>query len=127
MNNNKNQGHALVILLFLMALAVTVITAAISLIILSSTGTTSYIAGNQAKAIAEAGIENAIIRLLRNPDYSGENDLTVGNGIVDISVSGTTTKTITAEGTLDNQIKKIQVTVQLINNVLTITSWRETS
>lgn len=115
------------ILLFLMALAVTVITAAISLIILSSTGTTRYIAGNQAKAIAEAGIENAIIRLLRNPDYSGENDLTVGNGTVDISVSGTTTKTITAEGTLDNQIKKIQVTVQLINNVLTITSWRETS
>jgi len=123
---NKNiKGHVLVILLFFMVLAVTVITASVSLMILTSSSTTLYVAGNQARAVAEAGVENAIIRILRDPGYSGENDLAVGNGSVDVTVAGTTNKIITATGEIDDQVKKVEVRADYINNVLTISSWKE--
>ena len=86
MLKNNNQGHVLVILLFFMVLAVTVITASVALLIISSSSTTLYVSGNKAKTIAEAGIENAVIRLLRDPSYAGENDLAIGDGTVDITV-----------------------------------------
>jgi len=121
----KNSGHILVILLFFMVLAVTVITASVSLMILTSSSTNLFISGNQAREIAEAGIENALIRLLRDPNYSGENDLTVGNGSVDITVMGASSKTITATGELDNRIKKIEVQANINNNILTISSFKE--
>lgn len=121
----RESGHILVILLFFMVLSVTVITASVSLMIVASSATTIYVSGNQAKGVAEAGAENAIIRLLRNPNYSGENDLIIGDGTVDITVTGASSKIITATGQLDNQIKKIEVGVELNNNVLTVTSWKE--
>src|SRR3990167_6895468 len=111
----NNRGHVLVILLFFMILAVTVITASVSLMILSSSGTTMYISGNQAKVLAEVGIENALVRLLRDPNYSGEN-LVIGDGSVEVSVSGLSIKTITATGKINNQIKRIEVLVELNNN-----------
>ena len=123
---NKNiQGHVLVILLFFMVLAVTVITASVSLMILTSSSTTLYVAGNQARTVAEAGIENAIIRLLRDPNYSGENDLAISAGSVDITVTGEASKTVIATGEIDKQIKKIEAQMNINNNVLTITSWKE--
>ena len=121
----KDRGHILVMLLFLMVLAVTVITASVSLMIISSSTTTMYVGGNQAKSIAEAGIENALVRLLRDPSYTGENDLIIGNGSVDITVTGSTNKTITAEGSMDNKMKKIEVTANMSNNILNIISWKE--
>jgi len=124
-SKSGKRGHILVILLFFMVLAVTVITASIALMILTSSSTAQFVSGNQAKAIAEAGIENALIRLLRDPDYSGENGLTIGNGSVDITVTGSTSKIIQASGKLDNQIKKIEVGAELTNNVLSVTYWKE--
>ena len=121
----KEKGHVLVILLFFMVLAVTVITASVSLMVLSSSSTTLFVAGNQAKAVAEAGIENALVRLLRNPGYTGETGLIIGRGTVDITVTGSTSKVITAIAYLDGQIKKIEVGVELNNNVLTVNYWKE--
>lgn len=125
MMKQNNKGHMLVILLFFMVLSVTVIAASVTLMILSAESTTIFVSGNQARSIAESGIDNAIIRLLRDPNYTGENNLAIGDGTVNITVTGSTTKVITATATQDNQIKKIEVGVQLINGVLTVSYWKE--
>ncbi|OGG03581.1 hypothetical protein A2W14_03320 [Candidatus Gottesmanbacteria bacterium RBG_16_37_8] len=122
--NYSEKGYALVILLFFMALSVTVITAAVTLMIINSTSVNLYIIGNEAKTIAEAGAENAVLRLLRDPQYSGEL-MTVGNGTAQITITGTNPKTIISKGTVDNQICKIEVIADISNNILTISSWKE--
>lgn len=123
-NLNKNRGHALVVLLFFMILAITVITASVALMIASSSSTTLFVSGNSAKTIAESGIENALVRLLRNPNYNGEV-LTVNSGRARITVSGDETKTIISEGVLDDSVKKIEVTATFGNNMYSISSWKE--
>jgi hypothetical protein len=74
--------------------------------------------------VAESGAENAIIRLLRDPNYTGET-LTVGTGTAVITVTGTTTKTIISSGTNGSYLRKVQIVVGYVNNVLTISSWEE--
>ncbi|HCR92651.1 MAG TPA: hypothetical protein DIU47_01725 [Candidatus Pacebacteria bacterium] len=73
--------------------------------------------------IAEAGTENALLRLLRNPAYTGET-LTVGDGTATITVTGSGTQTITSTGRLNNYLRKIQVVV-VVDDVDTIQSWME--
>ena len=117
-------GHALVVLLFFMVLSVTVITAAVSLLIINSSSTTYYLQASEAKTIAEAGVENALLRLLRDPSYSGES-VVIGEGTAEIIVTGTTDKTILSEGVLENRKKRIEVTAQVSNNIVNILSWKE--
>lgn len=124
-SNSNTHGHVLVILLFFMVMAVTVITASVSLMIINSSSSTKYISGNRARTIAESGIENALIRLLRDPDYTGENDLTIGEGTADITVTGELNKTVTSTGEIDGQIKIIEVGIELNGNTLTINYWKE--
>lgn len=119
-----NKGQALVLVLFFMAITVIIVSAAVAIMIINSASGNSFYLGNQAKTIAESGIENALINLLRNPNYAGET-FTVGNGEVTTSVSGDTTKTIISEGKNGNNIRKIEVTAQFTNFVLDVQSWKE--
>lgn len=72
---------------------------------------------------SESGIENALLRLIRNPDYAGET-LQVGDISVVITVTGTTPKTITAVSTYENTEFISQATATYVQNQLTVTSWR---
>lgn len=65
-----------------------------------------------------------MLRLLRDPDYSGET-LTVGDGTATITVTGTTTKTITSEGDYNGFKRKIEVVGTFTNDVFDVTSWEE--
>jgi len=118
------KGQTLLILLVFMIIAITVTSAATTLIIVNSANTQKMEGGEVALHIAESGIENGLLRLLRNPNYTGENDLTIGGGTVDISVTGNNPYTITATGTSGIFTRIIQVVVNYNGN-MTITSWRE--
>lgn len=120
----KNQGQALVLILFFMTITVTIVSAAVATMIINSASGNSFYMGNQAKTVAESGAENALIRLLRNPQYSGET-LSIGSGETVITVTGDSTKTIISEGRDGNNIKKIEVIAQFENFMLNILSWRE--
>ena len=78
-----------------------------------------------ASQVAESGMENALLLLLRNPNYVGET-LTVGTGTATITVTGnSTTKTITSIGRINNYLQTVEVIVTYNNTIMTITSWEE--
>ncbi|MBI3380276.1 hypothetical protein HY029_05990 [Candidatus Gottesmanbacteria bacterium] len=120
----SNHGQALVTLLFFMIIAITVTSGAVVIILSNSVSASKFDQGNSAYYIAESGVENALIRLLRNPNYTGET-LPIDTGNATIQISGSNPITITSVGTLNNLSRTIQVTVDYTNNILTVQSWKE--
>ncbi len=117
------KGQALVILLVFMAIAITVATSAAMIFVGIQKSTTSLEVSTNAYMVAESGIENALMRLLRDPYYSGET-LTVGDGIATISATGQGASIIST-ARVGNYIRSIKVTAGFVGNMLTIYSWQE--
>jgi hypothetical protein len=126
-NQNKTTsacGQALVTLLIFMVIAVTVTAAAVSLVIINSVSTSKTQQAALVYSVAESGAENAVLRLLRNPFYTGET-LAIGDGTAVITVTGTNPKIITSTGTIGTFKRTIEIQVSLTNNIMTIQSWKE--
>ena len=125
MNNHKKQsGQTLITLLIFMIIAITITSTSVAILITNSASSDKLYQGDLAKYLAENGIENALLRLLRDPDYSSET-LTLNEGTITITVTGTTNKTITSKGTTGNFSRTIQVQTIYNNDTYTITSWNE--
>ena len=120
----KNQGQTLIILLMYMIVAIIVTTASVALTINNSRGTDKLYQGTNALDIAESGAETAMIKLLRDPTYTGET-LAIGTGQAVITVTGTEPKTVLSKGTLNNFTRSIQIIVTASNSALTVVSWKE--
>lgn len=123
-NLGLEKGQALITLLFFMIIAITITSAAVIISIVNSLSTSYFDQANSAYYVAEAGAENAIIRLLRDPSYTGET-LNVDTGSAVITVSGTSPYVITSVGKIYNSLRKIEVDATIVNGVLTVTSWKE--
>lgn len=121
---DSSKGQALILLLTFMLIAILVTSASIALVLNSSVGTSKLYQGSNSLDIAESGAETAMIKLLRNPNYTGET-LSVGGGQAVITVTGTNPKTVVSRGTISNFTRTIQVIVDTSNNTLTATSWKE--
>lgn len=121
---HKTNGQVLTVLLVFMAIAVTVISGAVAIILTNSQNTSRQEQGQIALLIAEAGMENALMRFLRDTSYVGEV-LPVDSGTATVSVTGAITKTFLSVGRIGNFQKTIQVVVDTNNNVLTVVSWKE--
>lgn len=117
------KGQTLVILLVFMAMAITITTAAVVVIIVNSQTGSKWEQGESALVIAESGAENALIRLLRDPSYTGET-LTVGAGTATIVVTGVN-PTVDVTGTVGNFSRRVRVMGSYSGGVLTVSSWRE--
>ena len=124
MKKIHQSGQTLVILLTYMVIAIIVTTASIALVLNSSVGTDKLYQGTNSLDIAESGAETAMIKLLRDPNYTGET-VSVGGGQAVITVTGTNPKTVISVGTLNNFSRTIRVIVDTSNNTLTATSWKE--
>ncbi len=121
---SRESGQALIILLFYMVIAVTLVTTAVALTVSSSFNTMQEEEGNHALELAENGVENALLRLLRDTTYSGET-MSIGDDSVMISVTGGSTKTIISTGTRGSYQKALRVTATFTNGVLNLISWQE--
>ncbi len=118
-------GQALVTLLVFVAAATIITGAAITITILNSQTTSKFALGEDTLQVAESGVEYAIARLLQNPNYAGET-LTVDVGkTAQISVSGSSPKTITSTGQIGNFFRKVQVVGTISNYSFTSTSWTQ--
>lgn len=117
-------GQTLVFLLVFMTMAITVTAAAALVIISNSQAASKFEQSLMAYSVAEAGAEEALLRILRDPNFTGTT-LTIGQGIATISASGTTTKTILSAGSFNNFLRQVQVTATYIGGILTVTSWQE--
>lgn len=119
----NQSGQALTVLLFFVVITLIITSATVILVILNSTGASKYEQSNMAYDVAEAGIENALMRLLRDPAYTGET-LTVDSGVATISVNGTNPVIITSTGIFNNFRRQIRVVADT-NSILSIGSWTE--
>ncbi len=122
------KGQALVTLIFFMVFATTVTTAAVFVIATNSISGAKFQEGSIAYEIAQSGADNALVRLLRNPAYTGET-LSVGSGSAIVSVTGTGTVgdpyIILSKGMNGYFVKQIQVTAQLVNSQMSVISQKE--
>ncbi len=120
-NEFDQKGQAVVTILFIMVISITIITSIILIVFNNVSAGSNVEQGAIAYYSAESGAQNAILRLLRDPSYTGET-MSINGGTVDIAVSG---GVITSTAHVDNSIRKIEVQTVYNNNVLTITSWKE--
>ena len=116
----RNKGQALITLLFFSVIAINVTAAAVIILMVNTLSGSKLQQGSVAYAVAQAGIENAKLRLLRDPDYTGETDLSVGDGLVDITVSKNGSEyTILSVGEIANFKRQIQMTALYSENLFT--------
>lgn len=119
-----NSGQALTTLIVIVSFAMTVI-ATVSAVMDSNMFNTSALAESRAALmVAESGMENALIRILRNPSYSGET-LPVGGGSATINLSGSGPIIITSQGRLGNHLRTVEVSVGYSGGMMTVTNWHE--
>jgi hypothetical protein len=120
----KESGQALIVLLFFMIIAITLSTTAIAVVANNSLSVTRTEENAHALEIAEAGAQNALIRLIRIPGYTGET-LTVSGGSATVVVTGASTKTILSTGVNGSFTRKIKVTATFTGGILTVVGWQE--
>jgi len=117
------KGTALIILLLIMSVAMSMVGAAV-VTIMSATQKTSFAEqGVVALKIAESGAEEALIRILRDPNYSG-GTLTIDEGNATIQVTGSTIKTITVTTDYAQVRQQVVVTVNTAGDLLKVLAWQ---
>lgn len=115
-------GQALIMLLFFIMIGITITTTAIYIIAGNSLSATDVNEGEVARAMAEAGAENALLQVLRG-NYANEN-ITLPDGTVTVTITNGATITIDSVGTVGNYIKKVRVTATK-DGMMDVTSWKE--
>ncbi|MDQ5900763.1 MAG: hypothetical protein QG600_341 [Patescibacteria group bacterium] len=122
--SNNYSGQTLVLLLVFVVIAMLITTAVLTMTTINSGATDKVYQGTTALDIAESGAETAMIKIIRDPSYSGET-VAIGNGEAVITVTGSNPKIITSKGDLNNFSRRVEVTVDFTNNIATVTSWKE--
>jgi len=109
----KNQGSALLISLVIILSISVLIGSSLSFLALSSAAN----ANNKVKSIqsyylAEAGLEDAILRLKNNMQVASPNIITINDQSATIEISDEigSSRTITSQGNTDERIKKVAAT-----------------
>ena len=123
-NFKFQKGQALVTLLFFVLVSLTITSGAIIIIIINSISVSKSAEGTLAYYVAESGVENALLRLLRDPSYTGET-LTVGTGTAIITVTGANPKTVVSVGQSGNFKRTVQAQMTYNNGYYTFSNWRE--
>ncbi len=119
----KERGQALITLLFFVLISLTITSAAIIIIIANSLSVSKSQEGTLAYYAAESGIENTLLRLLRDPNYTGET-LSVGDATVAIAVTGNNPKIVIATSS-GNFKRTVQAQMNYSNGYYTFSNWKE--
>lgn len=82
---------------------------------------------NQAKALANACMEEALQRISDSIPFTGTGILTLGQGTCTYTVTSTggQNRTITSSGTVGTIIRKVSVAITKITPSIVISSWQE--
>lgn len=123
-NFQFQKGQALITLLFFALISLTITTGAIIIIIINSISVSRFQEGTLAYYIAESGVENSLLRLLRDPNYTGET-LTIGTSTAVITVTGSNPKTVVSVGQNGNFKRTIQAQMTYSSGYYTFSNWKE--
>lgn len=123
-NFQFQKGQALITLLFFIIISLTITSGAIIIIIINSISGSRFQEGTIAYYAAESGLENALLRILRNPNYAGET-LTMGTTTAVITVTGSNPKTAVVVAQNGNFKRTVRLEVNYNNGYYTLLNWKE--
>src|SRR3990170_8345911 len=124
----NQRGVALLpVILVLFGLVMVVGVAIAGISVSENTISSTKDASDEALAIAESGIQDALMKLARDKDFTSAGyNLSVSGGTATIIVPSGSPKDITSSGTLNNKTRKIQLTVNAdANGKITQSGWTE--
>lgn len=121
----SSQGQALITMLFIMVIGVLVTTGAVFALYNNTSIASNDELGMIARTTAEAGIENALLRIIRDPAYVGETIDFGGGRSAIVTVASSSSQLVTSVGTISSVTRKLQVGIQYNQGILTIVSWSE--
>jgi len=124
----KERGQALITLLFFVLISLTITSGAIIIIIANSISVSKLQEGALAYYAAESGVENALLRLLRDPNYGqpGGETLTIdtSTAVITVTKSGNTATVVTV-GQNGNFKRTVQAQMTYNNGYYTFSNWKE--
>ncbi|HEX7042244.1 MAG TPA: hypothetical protein VF189_03250 [Patescibacteria group bacterium] len=123
--HSSEGGQALITLLFFAVMGIVIVSAAAVILINNIQAASKVEMGTQTYYIAESGAEEAVLQLLRNPNYGGTTSISVDGGTATIVTTQGNPVTIVSTGQLGNFIRKIQVQTVYNNGTVTVSSWKE--
>lgn len=123
----NNKGFvALISILIIGAIGLAVVTSLILAGVGASRTSFSLERGSQARALANACVEEALQRIWVVDTFVGTGNITLGQGNCSYSVTSVTVpKTITAAGTVGTTVKRVSVVISALNPYLNVSSWQE--
>lgn len=129
----KNQkGQSLIMLLFFVMVGITITAAAMTIISSNSLAATDVEQGEIARAMAETGIERAILQILREDGAYTSETLTNANvpewddgWQVEITATGSTNLIIDSVATAGKYQRKVEVSASYVDNELILNTWKE--
>ena len=120
----QKSGQALTSLLIIMFVGLTIIATSSALINTSLSSTASLLEANDAYVVAESGAEDALLKILRNPSYTG-GTLPFITGQASVSIASTNPFTFVSQGTVGQHQRSIRVIINNNNGIMTVSSWKE--
>lgn len=126
MKNKKLQkGQTLIVLLVFMVVAITITTSSAFIVANNSRAVGTFESGLIVSQAAEAGAEVGLIKLIRNPFYTGET-LNIDDIDVTVNVVGTDPYIVSSEAIWEGYIKRVEVrAVYSEDGILSVISWKE--
>lgn len=127
----NQKGQALITMIFISSIGMTIVLAAAVFILQNMKATSQVEQGTVAYYAAESGAQEALLRLIRDPSYTGtaqNQPLVIMVGEIPVTVviqADSVSGIITSVATYSNSIRKIQLQTVYNNNVREITSWKE--
>lgn len=123
----KNGYIGLLSILFVAAIATVAATTVIVLGIASSRSSFALVQGNQAKALANVCVEEALQVIRDFLPFSGSGNLSLDSGTCSYTVTKGTgqNRTVSSIATVSATIRKISVSVTQINPQINVSSWQE--
>ncbi len=120
-------GQSLISLLIIAVIGTTIAGGATMLVIVNSQSGLKFQESTLAYALAQSAADNTILRLLREPSYTGESNLPLGGGFADIAITNVNGEFIaTTSGKVGNFVRKIQIRARYDENyVLVVDSRKE--
>ena len=118
-------GQALISVLFIAIIGMTIATGAITSLMSVFAKTSKEEVAALAYEAAEGGVENGIMRIVRDPSYTGETLTYDANTTAVVSISTASGVVITSVGTVGAVARKIVVTGHFTNLIWSVDSWVE--
>ncbi|MBI2036445.1 hypothetical protein HYT17_02355 [Candidatus Microgenomates bacterium] len=123
-HHKKQKGQALIMVILIGIIALIAVVSAATLVISELKKNTAVSFGVSQYQTTYGALENALMRLLRNPNYTGETVI-LGSSTCTITVVGSSPKTVESRCSDGKYSRKIGAQVTFTGGVMTVSGISE--